>query len=155
MISLLTHLRIDIGDFPADSGRFTDFQLYQILGKATRRINRELSLTGTSDELTMDASGNLIQDDNDAADLILLQSECMILQIDQNHQFNGQAIGTSNGQGVFVRDGEQSLDTRGESANLASSRTSYLNGNNNPCVELQRALAHEKLVRFDAQVDIW
>ncbi len=155
MIPLLTHLRIDIGDFPADSGRYTDFQLYQILGKATRRINRELRLAGTSDELSMDASGNLVQDDDNAADLILLQSECMILQIDQNHQFNGQAIGSSNGAGVFVRDGEQSLDTRGESANIATSRTSYLNGENNPCTELNKALMLEKLTRFDAQVDIW
>lgn len=133
--------------------RFSDAQLIQVLQKSARRINRELCLIGTTDELSVDASGTISPDDQALYDMVLLQAECMIMQIDMNNDFTSAADGA--GGGYYVRDGEQALDTRGEVASRAQARTNYLNSGYNPCAELQRAMLSEKLIRCGNPVDIW
>jgi hypothetical protein len=136
-MSLLTDLRVDIGDDSADPTmlRFSDAQLIQILQKSSRRINRVLSLTGTADEVAIDSSGVMTPSDGDITDLVLLQAECLIVQVDVNNDIG-------NG-GVYAMDGEQSLDTRAKS----SSRIAYLGSSHNPCAELSKALTLEQLRR--------
>lgn len=133
--------------------RYSDAQIIQIIQKSARRVNRELCLVGTSDEISVDASGNLSPTDPDIYDIVLLQAECMIMQIDMNNDFTAAADGA--GGGYYVRDGEQAMDTRGEVASRANARTDYLNSKYNPCAELQRAILSEKLVRCGNPVDIW
>lgn len=135
--------------------RFTNEQLIQVLEKATRRINRTLYLTGTDEELSVDASGNVYPSGNDLHDLVLLQAECMILNIDINSDFNGDGNSSSSGWGRMVKDGEQMLDDRGEAASRANARTNYLNSQHNPCAELEKAIKLEKLRRMDSMLDVW
>lgn len=125
--------------------RFSDEQLIQILQKAARRVNRRLSLTDTVDAVVVDASGNITSPNNeDLVDIVLLQSECMILNIDTNNDIN-------NG-GVLVVDGEQTLDTRIKS----SSRVAYMGNDFNPCAELEKAINVELLKGTgDHARDVW
>jgi hypothetical protein len=147
MIPLLEDLRLDIGDLPASTGsyRFTDGYLYGIIEKAGRRINRRLSLTSTTAPIVVDTSGNMTSPvDQDLADLVLLQAECMIANVDVN-------IDISTG-GVYAMDGEQSLDSRARSVN----RLAYLGNKYNPCAELEKAIMVEQLRRAsDNFKDIW
>jgi hypothetical protein len=133
--------------------RYSDAFLLQVLEKSVRRINRELCLTGTDEELSVDTSGTVSPANSDLEDVVLLQAECMILNIDMNNDFNSSADGEGNG--YFVKDGEQSLDTRGEVASRATARTGYMNSKYNPCAELERALVKEKLKRSCDMRDIW
>lgn len=124
--------------------RFSDAQLVQILQKSARRVNRVLSLVGTTDEISVDASGIIMPSDGDLTDLVLLQAECLILNIDVNNDI-------STG-GVYAMDGEQSLDTRIKS----SSRLAYLGNKYSPCAELEKALTVEQIRRAaDNFKDIW
>lgn len=134
--------------------RYTNDQLIQIMQKAARRVNRNLALTGTSEELVVDASGNVTPNNSDLHDILLLQAECMIMNIDANYDFSNAGDGA--GFGYFVRDGEQSLDTRGESANRANARANYMNTKYNPCAELDRLMRDEQISRFtDESRDVW
>ena len=111
--------------------RYTDQFLLQVLQKAARRVNRRLCLTTTTQEIVVDASGCITPADGDLEDIVLLQAECLILNIDINNDFATAADGT--GGGYKVTDGEQTLDTKGEVASRASARTNYLNSEFNPC----------------------
>lgn len=134
--------------------RFTNDQLIQVLQKAARRINRTLELTGTSEQINVDASGNVTPANEDMNDLLLLQAECMILNIDANYDFSNSGDGA--GFGYFVRDGEQSLDTRGEASSRATARANYMNTPFNPCAELERELRDEQMRRANESArDIW
>ncbi len=133
--------------------RFSDAQLVQIVVKSARRINRRLCLTGTVNEISVDASGCILPANNDFEDLVLLQAECIIINIDLNNDFNSSADGT--GGGYMVRDGEQRFDSRGEASSRASSRTDYLNSPHSPCSELEKEIVKEKLKRSCDMRDIW
>lgn len=133
--------------------RYSDAYLLQVIEKAARRVNRRLCLTGTPEEIVVDSSGCITPQDGDIEDIVLLQAECMILQVDMNNDFTLSGDGT--GAGYFVRDGEQSLDTRGEAASRANARSNYMNGKYNPCAELEKAIMIEKLNRSDDMRDIW
>lgn len=154
-MSLITHLRVDIGDVAASgsSPRYEDSFLVSVLEKSARRINRELRLVATSDEISIDSLGVITPSDEDLSDLVLLQSECIILNIDMNNDFNSSGDGL--GAGYFVKDGEQSFDTRGEAASRASARANYMDNKYSPCAELERALMREKLMRSSDMRDIW
>lgn len=150
-MSIPADLRVDIGD-DVPSPRYTESQLVEVLQKAARRVNRSLSITGTSDELAVDASGNVTPDNQDLQDILLLQAECMIMQIDANYDYFG--TGGNAGGGYAVRDGEQSLDTRDGAR--ASARANYMNTPYNPCAELAKEILDEKLRRAnEAAKDIW
>ena len=88
--------------------RFSNVQLIQIVTKAARRVNRELCLFGTADQIVIDSStGELTSpDDGSLEDLVLLQSECLISQRDYTFDLSEGLIG------LRVVDGEQSLDNR-------------------------------------------
>ena len=133
--------------------RYSDAYLVQVVEKAARRINRRLCLTGTEDQISVDASGCISPADPDLEDIVLLQAECMILNIDTNLDFTTGADGT--GAGYFVRDGEQSFDTRGEVGSRVRARTNYMNSQFNPCAELEREIVKEKLRRQCDMRDIW
>ena len=154
-MSLITHLRVEIGDVAASgsSPRYEDSYLVSVLEKSARRINRELYLTSGSSEISISSLGVIAPADEDLSDLVLLQAECIILNIDMNNDFNSSGDGA--GGGYFVKDGEQSFDTRGEASSRASARTKYMDNRYNPCAELDRALTREKLMRSCDMRDIW
>ena len=117
---------------------FSDAQLIQIVVKAGRRINRRLCLTGTSNEITIDATTGEVTapDNNDLDDLVLMQAECMIA----GREFSEEL---SNGTtGVLVKDGEQILDTRAS----AIARGTFYNSPHSPCEELKEAIAMRKML---------
>jgi hypothetical protein len=124
--------------------RFTDASLIGLINKASRRVNRELCLFGTSDEITVDASGCIFPQDGTLEDLVILQTECMIASRDVNMDLS------TNGAGIHAVDGEQTLDTR----TLANSRLSFLNSEHGPCSEYKKQIVIEKLKRT-AGYDIW
>lgn len=117
--------------------RFTDQQLIKILQKAGRRINRRLCLEGTTDEVSVDASGCISPDSPRLSDLVLLQAECMIANRDFVFDLN------SGGAGLLAKDGEQIIDTRASTV----ARTSYFNSKYGPCAELEEAIKFELLKR--------
>lgn len=135
------------------ANRFSNEQLVQILRKSARRINRRLCLTDTDEEISISASGEITPDDSDLEDIVLLQAECMIINIDINNDFSSSADG--DGGGYFVKDGEQTFDTKGEPASRASARSNYMSNDFNPCAELEKAILIEKLNRSDEMRDIW
>ena len=114
----------------------SDAQYVQLIKKAARRINRELSLNGTTDEISIDATGEFISPDDDALrDLVILQVECLVNQREFNSELqNGTA-------GVMVNDGEQTVDTR----QRASARSTQFNSDNSPCSQIKAAIKIEKL----------
>lgn len=136
-MTLISDIRVDIGDDTATQ-RLTDAQYIAIITKAARRINRELALS-TSDAVTVNASGEITSSDPDGRfyDLVLLQSECMI----SKREFNAELAG--GGAGIYVSDGEQTLDNR----NAAQARTSFFNSPSSPCEELKAAIDEYKLER--------
>jgi len=115
--------------------RFSDPQLLAILRKAARRINRKLYLDGTSSEITVDDSGNITPSNDDMADLVLLQAECMIASREYQDDL------TEGGGGILIRDGEQSVDT----TSAAVARGTFFNSTNSPCAELKEAVRLEQL----------
>ncbi len=125
--------------------QFTDAELIAVINKTARRVNRELCLFGTDDEIAVDASGCFTSaDDGTLTDLVLLQAECMVA---------GRNISLDlalNGGGIRVVDGEQSIDTRVR----AGSRMDFLNSEFGPCAEYRRQIVIEKLKRT-CGYDIW
>jgi len=134
---MISDLRVDIGD-DGTPQRLTDTQYAAIVAKAARRLNRELSLSAGA-AITVDASGEITSSDPNGYfyDLTLLQAECMIAK----REFNTELAG--GGAGIYVNDGEQTLDNR----NAAQARTSFFNSDSSPCEELKEALDEYKLER--------
>jgi len=117
------------------ASRFSDAQLIVILQKAARRINRVLCLTGTDSEIVVNTTtGDITPANGDLHDVVLLQSECLISQLELVDEL-------ADGAGVSIKDGEQSVDTRG--AGVA--RGTFFNSGNSPCSELKIALRDMKL----------
>lgn len=126
--------------------RFSNIQLIQIVVKAARRVNRELCLFGTIDEITIDSStGELTSpDDGTFEDLVLMQSECLISQRDYTFDL-------SEGQvGLKVVDGEQSLDNTQKGV----ARGTFFNSAFSPCSLYSKEIVKEKLKRT-CGYDIW
>jgi DNA-binding transcriptional regulator/RsmH inhibitor MraZ len=125
--------------------QFTDAELIAVINKAARRVNRELCLFGTDDEITIDASGCFTStDDGTLTDLVLLQAECMVAGRNINLELQ------NNGAGIRVIDGEQQIDTR----QRAASRMDFLNSPFGPCAEYKQQIVIEKLKRT-CGYDIW
>lgn len=141
-MSLISDIRVDIGDDSATPS-LSDAQLIAILLKAARRLNRTLSL---SDPIVIDGTGAITSSDPDEKmhDLVLLQAECLIAKRDFNEELN------SGGAGLFVKDGEQTLDNRASSA----VRQSYFDSKHGPCEELKSAILEFKLENTDGKL-IW
>jgi len=141
-MSLISDIRVDIGDDSA-APSLSDAQLIAILLKAARRLNRTLAL---SDPIVIDATGAITSSDTGEKmhDLVLLQAECLIAKRDFNEELN------SGGAGLFVKDGEQTLDNRASSA----VRQSYFDSKHGPCEELKSAILEFKLENTDGKL-IW
>jgi hypothetical protein len=110
--------------------RYSDIQLIQILQKAARRINARLKLFGSSDEVTVDASGNLSPDDGTLTDLVLMQAECMLVSRDFNSDLNNGSLGIS------ITDGEQAINT----VQAGTARGVFFNSPFSPCAELDKRI---------------
>lgn len=125
---------------------YTDTQLIQIVIKAARRVNRQLCLFGTTDEIIIDSStGELTSlDDGTLEDLVLMQSECLLSQRDYNLDLNTGQIGIS------VKDGEQGLDNRQKGV----ARGTFFNSKFSPCAMYANEINIEKLKRT-CGYDIW
>jgi hypothetical protein len=121
---------------------FTDVQLVAILQKAARRINRRLCLFDTTDEITVDSLGCVTPADGVLEDLVLMQAECLITQ----RHYVDFLSSSSSAAGVFIKDGEQTADTR--SAGIA--RSSAFDSKISPCAELERQIGIEKMNRGGA-----
>jgi hypothetical protein len=115
--------------------RFTDAQLIQIMQKAARRVNRELCLFDTTDEITISASGVIS---------VLLQSECLLAQRDFSLDLNSSQVG------LLVKDGEQTLDNRAKGA----ARGTFFESEYGPCAQYKKQIVIEKLKRT-CGYDIW
>jgi len=91
-------------DLAIDDTLFTDAQMDIFMVKSLNRLNRNLSLTGTDYELSLDqtTSSVLPTPDSSVHDLIILQMECLI---SKNIRRN------SVGKGIKVRDGDSEIDT--------------------------------------------
>lgn len=124
--------------------RFSDVQLIQILQKAARRVNRNLCLFDTTDEISVDNSGNVTPADGTLEDLVLLQAECMLISRDFNADLNNDT------GGLFVKDGEQSIDTRQRTI----ARKGYIDSKFSPCGLYDREIKIEKLKRANGRL-IW
>ena len=116
---------------------FSDPLLVQILMKAAKRVNRRLCLFGTDNEITLDATGEFLNPTDSGAleDIVLLQAECMLAQREYQSELR------SSSGGVFIKDGEQSVDTR--SAGIA--RGTFFANEHNPCEEVKTAIRDMKL----------
>ncbi len=126
--------------------RFTDAQLVLMIEKAAKRVNRELCLTGTTNQISVDASGCMTTPPNepDLEDLLLLATECLLSQRDFSLDLNSSQIG------LRVVDGEQALDNRGKGA----ARQSFFDSPYGPCAEYRKQLEIEKYKRSEG-FDIW
>jgi len=126
--------------------RFTNVQLIQIVTKAARRVNRELCLFGTADEIVIDSStGELTSpDDGSLEDLVLLQLECLISQRDYTFDLSEGLIG------IRVVNGEQNLDNRQKGV----ARSTFFNSAHSPCALYKEEIVIEKLKRT-CGYDIW
>jgi len=124
--------------------RYSDVQLLLILQKSARRINRELALFDTDDEIAIDDAGGITPDDGTLYDLVLMQAECLTSKTDFESDLS------SGGAGIVAKDGEQTIDTR----DAASARASFFDSPNSPCADLKSALLKEKLNRIEGY-DVW
>lgn len=140
-MTTINDIRVDIGD-DTSPYRISDSQIIVLIEKSARRINRILNITGTSDEILLDSSGNMTTSDNDLYDILLLQTECLIANRDMTYDINSQ------GAGLLVKDGEQQIDT----STRARIRADLLK--TGPCAELDKQLLFEKLKRTSGY-DIW
>lgn len=125
---------------------FSDAQLIQIVIKAARRVNRELCLFGTNDEVIINASNGEItsEDDGTLEDLVLMQAECLLSQRDFSSDLSGGFVG------LKVTDGEQSLDN----TKKGDARGVFFNSEFSPCALYKEQIVLEKLKR-SAGYDIW
>lgn len=119
---------------------FSDPLLIQILIKAARRVNRKLRLTGGPCEITIDpATGDMLAPDpdenQDLYDIVLMQAECLISQ----REFQKELRDASGG--VLVRDGEQTVDTRG----VGVARGTFFDSDYGPCAELRKCMRDMQL----------
>ena len=125
--------------------RFGDATLIFILQKAGRRINRRLCLNGTSKEITVDGTtGEITPVDGELQDLVLLQAECMVASREFQQELSD---GTA---GLLVRDGEQTLDTRG----IVVARGTFFDSPYSPCAELIEAVKLYKISNSTGRL-IW
>jgi multidrug efflux pump subunit AcrA (membrane-fusion protein) len=142
-MTLIDDIKLDLGDDL--NTNLSDVQYAQLIGKAARRINRELSLLGTTDEISVTNSGEFINPDDDALrDIVVLQVECFVSQ----RNFSSEL--SSGTAGVRVVDGEQTIDTTSK----AAAHKDYLNSPNSPCGQLQKAIDIEKLNRNTGKL-VW
>lgn len=143
-MSLISDIRLDVGDDGAVQ-RLSDTQYIALFQKAARRLNRELTLTG-SGAIVVDSAGDITSSDpeNRMHDLLLLQAECLLASRDFTYSLNS---GTA---GVSVSDGEQSLDNRAS----ASARQGLYDSAHSPCAQLKQALNSFKLEQTDGKL-IW
>lgn len=120
--------------------KYSDVQLIQILQKAGRRINRLLCLTGTSEEIIVDGSGEITspEGESDLEDLVLLQAECMMVQ----REFIN-FVSDTTAAGVLVKDGEQTIDTRA----AGTARSGAFSSSTSPCEDLKQQIKVEKMNR--------
>jgi len=126
--------------------RFTDTQLVLMIEKASNRVNRELCLTGTTDEITVDASGCMATPANspDLEDLLLLATECLLSQRDYSLDLNSAQLG------LKINDGEQTFENTGRS----QARQAFFESPFGPCAEYKKQAQIEKLKRSSG-FDIW
>lgn len=129
------------------AARFTDAQIIQMAQKAARRVNRRLSLFGTSLEITVSNGGEFLPDDGSLYDIVLLQVECMILNREISDEFSSTGSG---GGGIAIRDGEQSYDSK----KSGHDRLDHLESDRGPCGELEDAIL-EYLLNHSDQKMIW
>lgn len=143
-MSLISDIRLDVGDDGATQ-RLTDAQYVGLFQKAARRLNRELTLTG-SNAIVVDNNGVITSSDpeNRMHDLLLLQAECLLASRDFTNSLNS---GTA---GVSVSDGEQSLDNRAS----ATARQGLFDSTHSPCAQLQKALNVYRLEQTEGKL-IW
>jgi hypothetical protein len=124
--------------------RFTDSTLISILQKAGRRVNRRLCLTGTTSEIAVSSSGVVTPSNGDVEDIVLLQAECMIASREFQQELSD---GTA---GLLVKDGEQTLDTRG----TIVARGTFFDSPHSPCAELIEAVKLYKIANITGRL-IW
>ena len=124
--------------------RLSDAQLLAILRKAARRVNRELCLFTTADEIVVDASGCITPQDGTLEDLVLMQSECLLSQRDFSFDLNSDNVG------IRVVDGEQTLDNKAKGV----ARGTFFNSEYGPCATYKKEIVIEKLKRT-CGYDIW
>lgn len=143
-MSLISDIRLDVGDDGATQ-RLTDAQYIGLFQKSARRLNRELSLTG-SDAIVVDDTGVITSSDPNARmhDLLLLQAECLLASRDFTSSLN------SGSAGVSVSDGEQSLDNRAS----ATARQGLFDSQHSPCTQLKNALNTYKMEQTGGKL-IW
>lgn len=130
--------------------KYSDSQLLAIIRKSARRVNRELCLFSTVDEIVVDASGCISPQDGTLEDLVLMGAECLLAQRGVSADLD------SDSAGVRVVDGEQAIDTRGK----ADARNNFLNSPYGPCAEYRAQISIEKMKRFGKPgagcgYDIW
>jgi hypothetical protein len=118
--------------------RFSDQFLVLMMQKAVRCVNLDLCITGTTEEITIDASGCITPLNGDLEALVLMKTECLISQRDYNSDLNTGAIG------VRVDDGEQSIDTRSKTA----ARASFFDSKYGPCGSYIESLKLAKICRL-------
>lgn len=125
---------------------YSDTQLIQIVIKAARRVNRNLCLFDTDDEIVISISTGEITsvDDGTFEDLVLLQAECLLSQRDYTLDLNTDQVG------IKVVDGEQSLDNKAKGV----ARGTFFNSDFSPCALYAKEINIEKLKRTQGY-DIW
>jgi hypothetical protein len=98
--TLTDQIKLDLGI----TTEFTDAQIVIFIEKALTRLNRRLNFTGTVSELSFSSSTGLITPTPSESihDLILLQTECLIVKTRQ---------ATAVNKGIRVRDGDSMIDT--------------------------------------------
>jgi len=109
---------IDLGEMLTASGAL------DYVNKSIRRINRRLHFTGTTNEVTIDASGIITFPDNAVADIMVLQMECLAVKTQQ-----GEAVS----KGIRIKSGSDEVDT-------TAGFGGYQNAVKNVCGELQQAI---------------
>ena len=129
--------------------RYSDTQIIQLITKAARRVNRDLCLFGTADEIVINNAGELSQpanDDGKLEDMVLLSTECLVSQRDFSSDLN------DGGLGLRVTDGEQTLDAKSK----AVARADFFNSDFSPCAKYEKEVLQEKLKRSGSfGINVW
>ena len=121
---------------------FSNPLLIEIVIKAARRVNRKLCLFCTDCEITIDPStGDMLTPDPESCkgqalyDIVLMQAHCLISM----REFQSELRAADGG--VVIKDGEQTVDTRG--AGVA--RGTFYDSDQSPCAQLDRCIKIEKM----------
>ncbi len=125
--------------------RFSDQFLILMMNKAVRCVNLDLCITGTTKEITIDASGCVTPSNGDFEALVLMKTECLISQRDYSADLNSGAVG------IRAIDGEQAIDTRSR----ANARTSFFDSQFGPCGTYRESLKLAKMCLFEDGKLIW